>query len=146
MPRRTPAPVVALVATALAGCPGSLDDPERFYDGGCVDVPSKLFVPTCGVSAGCHTATLPASQLDLVSPDVEKRLVDQPARTCTGGLVPRSSPTTGVFIRKLGDSVPCGERMPIGLPKLSSAQLGCVQAWIAAVVEATADGGVRDGV
>src|SRR6187551_2514877 len=91
---------MALSALVLAGCPGTLDDKERFLadagkagngasepDGGdaappdagpdlgsCGDVVTRIFVPSCG-GTGCHGAIAAQQDLDLVSPGVAARVV-----------------------------------------------------------------------
>jgi hypothetical protein len=134
LPARWPVLILA-VSTLLAGCPGSLEDPELFLgDAGCPDIPSTLLVPTCGIT-GCHGAKSPQAGLDLASPGVEDRLVDRTASTgCADGIyVPKVNPTSGVFYQKLTDSPPCGSRMPFTGNALTDAQLACVANWVNAI-------------
>src|SRR4051812_2866149 len=97
-----------LSAAALAGCPGTLKDKERFLvDGGgggaapCPDVPAEILAGKCGGN-GCHGGTVPAQGLDLESPGVAARVVGKPAMECTGILADPQDPTGSVIYTKLG--------------------------------------------
>ncbi|HEX4474679.1 MAG TPA: PA14 domain-containing protein [Polyangiaceae bacterium] len=131
----------------VAGCPGTLENPERFerassssaVDCAAVVVP-QLLSNQCAVS-GCHSATNPAQGLDHASPNVLSRLVgiDATGAGCAGELVVPGDPSSSLLYTKLTSSPPCGERMPfLGAP-VSSTQLACVGTWIAGLVP---DGGV----
>ena len=79
------AAIVCVAGALLAGCPGDLERPERFYkDAGtdCSDVQKAIFIPTCG-GAGCHENPGAANNLDLFSPGVDSRLSTQ-ISTCQG--------------------------------------------------------------
>jgi hypothetical protein len=76
---------------ALAGCAGSLDNPERFGDGGsnltgfvCPSLgkPAKAEVITKKCVSGCHSASVQVSGLDLESADAGARLVDVSTTAC----------------------------------------------------------------
>ena len=63
----------SLFLAILAGCAGTLENPERFdNDGGspseggaaCQDIPA-LFVSSCAAGAGCHSSADKAGSLDL---------------------------------------------------------------------------------
>ena len=136
-----------LLLLALAGCPGSLGDPQRFRDGEqCPDVPEDIFAMTCGGS-GCHEAYMPAAQLDLVTPGVADRLVGVQAvgEACVamGTLVVPEDPEASLLYLKLAGSPPCGEPMPLLADALTAKQLSCVKEWIA---EQTPAAGVDAGV
>ena len=129
----------ALVALlSLTACPGTIDDPAAFEteagaDAGasCADVPHAVFEPRCGLS-GCHGASMPAANLDLVSPDVYSRLVGKNASGGPGVLIdPGRSPEKSVLYLKLTPMPPFGSQMPFASTKLDAAALACVSSWIA---------------
>jgi len=116
------------------GCPGELENPERFLDGGlplaCPDIPNELFVKSCAGSI-CHEGANPAAGLDLIAPDVESRLVDKPGRDCPGLLVDPVLPEASLLYQKLLPLPECGSPMPVGKPALNGFELECVREWIA---------------
>lgn len=145
-----------IVAASLAGCPGTLDNPSQFSEGvdGSADsggsggsggsapqcdipvasVPEQLFAPTCGTSS-CHDASVPAGELDLVSPGVEGRLLDKPSSQCTTEtLVDTTTPANSFLLEKVSQ-VPddCGDRMPLG-GVLPPEKIACVRDWIDLVI------------
>jgi hypothetical protein len=125
--------VLAALSLLLAGCPGRLQDPERF-GGECrqsIDVPSEVLAARCGDSA-CHDAVEPESSLDLVSPGVELRLRSVPASICAGRLrVDPQFPEDSFLLEKLGrDDPECGDRMPLLATPLSAPTLACVREWV----------------
>jgi hypothetical protein len=148
---------------ACVACPGSLDDPSRFFAdaadqaggeaggtineaGACPDVPTQVFVPTC-TTMGCHSTADKIQGLDLQSSGVASRLVGM----CAGGggyLVDPNNPAQSVLYTKLGFTPPYGTRMPLGKTPLDTATLACVLAWISAqtgsVSTCVGDGGATD--
>jgi hypothetical protein len=120
---------------ALSACPGKLnngDDLLHQGEGGgvmCPDAPERIFTPKCGGS-GCHSPPDPANGLDLVSPGVAQRVVDHAAKMCLGNLADPTDPEGSVIVQKLGDSPPCGERMPLHGDKLSEDDITCIKVWI----------------
>jgi hypothetical protein len=118
------------LAAALTGCPGSLEDPDRFamQFGTCPDIPT-LFGKTCA-TAGCHAATNPSSGLDLASDDIIGRLSGKKAQGSTGLLIDPSAPSESVLYTKLTDAPPSGARMPLGGTPLDDKTAGCVLTWI----------------
>jgi hypothetical protein len=143
-------------AAAITGCPGHLENPDRFditgstgtgttdgasaggggvstsASGGntCPDVP-KLFVMRCG-TAGCHGGDAPVQGLDLASPNLASRVVGAMAKQCAEPLADPMNPEGSVLYKKLKPSPTCGpSQMPIGA-MLSTAEVACVKAWIAA--------------
>jgi hypothetical protein len=138
-----------LALVALAGCPGTLDDPERFVSddaavdaGGdgpssTVDVP-HIFAATCA-DAGCHSSTDKAQGLDLQSDDMVARLLGVPARG-GGLLIDPASPTHSVLYAKLTSNPPFGVRMPLGKPALDDTTLTSILSWVTDV--ASRDAGV----
>jgi len=135
----------------LTGCPGKLEDKERFLVdagnldepdtgmpseagvgmGACGDVPTRIFVPTCG-GTGCHSATAPQQSLDLASPGVAARVVGVAAQVCSGTLADPANPAGSLIYTKLAPTQSCGAPMPLARPPLSDTDAACVLAWIAA--------------
>jgi hypothetical protein len=133
--RRAFSSTLLLSAVLLGGCPGELQNPERFEGvpacRGNIDVP-RLFEEKCGSSV-CHggTSTDPAGGLDLTSPGVARRLVGVPAQGC-GGLyrVDPHDPDNSFLLGKLIEPpAGCGDRMPL-VGVLSVAELACVRSWV----------------
>ena len=126
-----------LIAAALVlySCPGTLDNPEDFGDGGIcrksIDVPKDLFIPTCG-NAICHDADMPAGELDLATEaGLIAELVGHPASGCAERLrIDPDAPEKSLLLEKLSEDRPeCGERMPLG-DKLPLDTIACVRDWI----------------
>lgn len=126
-----------LVAVGLlGGCPGSLEDKERFLGGGgdgggCGDVPARIFQPSC-TGTGCHGSKSPQQGLDLESPGVAMRVVGVRGTGCMGVLADPQSPEASLLYMKLLDPPTCGSRMPLARPPLGAADIECIRAWIAA--------------
>jgi hypothetical protein len=123
-----------LALASLTGCPGELAEPARFLENDCGDVPAKLLAPRCG-SSGCHGPIEPAGGLDLVSPELARRLVDQPAvgPSCSDQgetLAVPASPGDSLLVRKLAASPPCGSPMPLGQAAFDADEVSCVRRWI----------------
>jgi hypothetical protein len=140
------AAIIALVAST-PGCPGTLEDPERFLDaagddagfageaqpasdggGDCPNVPD-LLGQTC-TGASCHSASNKAQGLDLQSPDLTTRLIGVSATGGPGLLIDPSTPSRSVLYAKLSATPPFGARMPLGAAPLDSPTLACVLGWI----------------
>ena len=116
----------------LGGCPGELENPERFGDGGtlaCFDVVTELFPQRCD-GTGCHRPG--EDQVDLLSGGVEARLTNAPSEQCAGKiLADPADPEGSVLYVKLASAMPCGGvQMPLGGEKLTSDELACVASWI----------------
>ena len=134
---------LGVALSLLTGCPGTLDDKEAFLAaatvddagatdaGTCGDVPTRIFMPSCG-TAGCHSATAPQQGLDLVSPGVASRVVGVQAKVCPGALADPGNPAGSLLYTKLLPRPACGTQMPLAQPPLSSTDTACVLAWIAA--------------
>ena len=139
--QRHPWPCIALLAL-LAGCAGTLEDPERFItdaghavaDAGCGDrVVAEIFPTSCG-GASCHQGSQPSAGLDLVSPNVAARLVDVPGSSCGGRpLIDSANPVDSALLDRLLPEPECGLRMPRALPPLSAEDTACVAQWVQAV-------------
>jgi hypothetical protein len=151
-----------LLVAANVGCPGTLEDPERFLEAGagqpapqgempgeeggasvdagnCPDVPQAVFIPNC-TGASCHNAKDKAQGLDLQSPGVGARLVGAAATEGPGLIIDPSSPSNSVLYKKLTANPPFGARMPLG-SMLDDATVACVLAWI---TEQASSGGSAD--
>lgn len=139
------------IAALSSGCPGELEDPQRFIVGSTsttcetgLDVERDLFAARCGAS-GCHGATDPSADLDLASPGVASRLVGVASSGCGSALlIDPANPTGGVLLDKL--TLPqCGARMPLLDDALAPDELACVRGWVAFVAGAGDGMGARDG-
>ena len=97
----------------------------------CGDVVTRIFVPSCG-GTGCHDATGPQQDLDLVSPGVAARVVGVPGLGCASTLADPANPEASLLYQKLSPTPPCGSPMPLARPELSEEDAACVLAWIAA--------------
>jgi hypothetical protein len=147
----------AVAASLIAGCPGKLDDKQRFLDyvppeagpdaeatleagpgagggpsnGACGDIIDRVFAPSCG-DTGCHGAVAPQQGLDLVSPDVASRVVGVSGKACVSVLADPANPEASLLYKKLLPAPGCGAQMPLARPPISSEDVACVLAWIAA--------------
>ena len=135
------AAVLTPLASALSGCPGTIEDSSRFQ-GSCreaIDVPTAIFVARCGDSI-CHDAQNPSAELDLVSPNAERRLVGVRSTQCPSRLrIDRADPDQSFLLEKLErDDPECGDRMPVGEP-LTRDQIACVREWVEEAAARTSD-------
>jgi hypothetical protein len=122
------------LAVALVGC-GSGGASTTSCD-------TKKIFSTCG-TVGCHNAANPAANFDMTSTGWEMALV---GHAPVGGGPPNSvslcfnmnhnyldansSPATGLFLDKLSKNPPgCGAVMPNIGPRLTAAEMACVQTW-----------------
>lgn len=133
-----------LVALAAPGCAAPLDDPARFLDGGLasevscdMDVESEILATRCAGSV-CHSAgEQRAAGLDLVSDGVAGRIANVASTSsgCGGNLlaVP-GDPGASLMVQKIGESPPCGSRMPLAQEPLSDEEIDCVSGWIQEMV------------
>ncbi|MEM9190446.1 MAG: hypothetical protein AAGF12_14770 [Myxococcota bacterium] len=144
--------IVALIAPLAVGCPGSLDDPERFEAGARPDGSGMDATPSeggmdamtgCDIQAvmdtscattGCHNAMTMAASLDLSAAGDGSSYVGQ-AAAATGGscadmgeLIVAGQPDMGLMITKLEDTPTCGNRMPL-VGSLSSEDRACIEEW-----------------
>jgi hypothetical protein len=111
--------------------PGAAGTSGTSGNGACGDVVTRIFVPSCG-GTGCHSATAPQQDLDLVSPGVAARVVGVPAKACLQTLADPANPEQSLLYQKLAIKPPCGAQMPLARPALSNADVACVLGWIAA--------------
>jgi hypothetical protein len=127
--------VLAACLWLLAGCAGSLENPERFEDGGTagfvcpsLGVPAKSEVILKKCVSGCHSASVVASGLDLESADTGTRLVDVSTTACP----PRhrvDSIDGGTLQELITQASPsCTSAMPPG-GGLTNSEINCIVEW-----------------
>lgn len=132
---------LAIATFTASGCPGELQNPERFLTGAgggaaCPDVEADILVARCSEQAGCHNASDMQGMLDLESGDVASRIVGVQGTSNCANLVlaDPSDPTASLMYTKLGESPPCGAQMPFGgAEKLSQFEIDCVEEYIASL-------------
>ncbi len=150
--------VIGMAAPYLTGCPAGadLDDadmlfealPSDFSDGRACDA-TVVFEQRCGLGAGCHetaeSGTPPLGGVDLVAPDVAKRLVDVPATfpsapECEGAfalLVDSQSLDDSYLWKKVNNTHgECGDGIPtpyFEATALSQSDLACVRSWVSSL-------------
>lgn len=127
-----------LASGAVVGCGDT--QPKLFSDrpscpSGSQQIQAQVLAPNCG-NSGCHSASNPALGLDLVSPNLEARLVNVPASGCGEQtlVVAGNAAHSYLFTKLTQDAPPCGDRMPLGAAPLSSAQVECLQTWVNGLV------------
>lgn len=132
-----------LLAVGLfSACPGSLENPERFYDAGpgtdggvdagpvvceveALPDGGGIFKASCG-GPGCHESPGPASGLDLVSAGVKDRL-----RMGKGTAACAMLPLAELTLEKVKPSPSCGSQMPLGQNPLSAREIKCLEDYLA---------------
>ena len=138
-----PRVVFAACLWALAGCAGSLDNPDQFGDGGsnvtafvCSSLgkPAKAEVVLKKCVSGCHSAAVLASGLDLESPDAGARLVDVSTNACPPRH--RVDHVDGGTLQELITQVSptCASSMPPG-GGLTNAEVSCIIEWTRSLAE-----------
>lgn len=137
--------LLGLTVLVASGCPGSLDDPDKFTgpDGGTTtgdcDVEGDLFPTRCGDSA-CHDADAPAGTIDLVSPGIGERMAGVAAvSSCAPGiLADPDNPTDSVlYVVLTPDTCTVFGQMPQNGTPFTDAELACVEQWIASLTPGT---------
>jgi hypothetical protein len=108
----------------LMGCPGRLEDPERFM----CNAETDIFEVTCA-QAACHDAMSMMNGLDLQSPGIAMRI-----KNGTSSSACMSVPLTTLIPKKLTATPPCGSQMPVGAP-LTADQVSCVDEYIAKLLD-----------
>lgn len=144
--------VPTLVLAALAaGCPGKLQNPERFPAtplpecAGNIDVVADIFQRRCGTDS-CHQGAEPASALNLVDGDPFANLLEVPSTECEDRLrVDPENVIESFLLDKLRgpEYIPpgCGDPMPF-LSRLNGNEIACVERWIIENLMERSDGGV----
>ncbi len=119
------------LGSLLAGCAAELKNPERFSNvPSCGDV-EELLEERCG-GAGCHASENAAASLDLASPGLFGRIVDEAGTDNCGGALIVDSGDIGnsLLLDKLGDQPSCGAQMPLGAAALSRDEIACVESYL----------------
>lgn len=134
--------------TLLVGCPGNLSNPDAFLDGGTeLKDAETIFADSCGKS-DCHDDSAPASDLNLLSPGVEARLINVNAigSGCTNKiLVVAGDPDSSYLMDKVLDAPGiCFSPMPVpGTGELSAEEIEVIRQWI--IDLGGSAGGLTDG-
>lgn len=128
LPRMDAVPVADAAAHDTAGdeTPSALICPT-----GTAAMQADTFARRCA-GAGCHGSTSPALGLDLLSPNLEARLLGAPSIGCRGEkLLVAGHPEQSELFRKVAHTAPeCGLRMPVALPAYDSGEVECLRRWI----------------
>ncbi len=119
----------------LWGCPGDLENPERFPDTPLpectldVNVETEILGRYC-TGGGCHGSVNPESNLDLESPDVYARIRNHMS-SCNGRpLLDHGNIPNSYMVEKITFQSPsCGQQMPpIGL--VNPVERACIERWL----------------
>ncbi len=93
-----------------------------------------LFKQKCG-SIGCHSSG--GTQVDLVSANVERRLVGKPSSNvlvCKGRTLVATDGSDSLLIDKITDPPPCGSPMPV-TGSLTEDDRSCLTNWVSSVAD-----------
>jgi hypothetical protein len=122
---------------------GGVTDATPACPTGTAEMQKNIFAARCA-GAGCHGSDSPALALDLVSPDLEARLLGAPSIGCRGEkLLLPGHPEQSELFRKVAHTTPeCGARMPLG-GAFADGEIECLRLWIMSLVPT--DGGAPDG-
>lgn len=150
--------VSMVLGAGVAGCPpGSLEDPERFLDGGAgggsatcptgYDVPKDLFAKKCVEL--CHDDSDPDGALDLKSANPASRMIgvaSSDGDCATRLLIDPANPEQSFLIEKLTSKSPqCGDQMPDTLSKATASEIECVRQWVYGLVGGGDSGAAGSG-
>lgn len=144
--RRSALALPGVLLAGMAGCPPSLEDPERFSrECATGAVVESLFRTRCSGS-GCHGGTSDlGAGLDLESPAPLERMVGVPAEECEGELlVHPAGPSRSYIMAKVAGQPRCGDPMPIGGRRLSPSEVRCLEDWIVAGLQGRDAGALHD--
>jgi len=161
----TTALALAGVSFTVGGCAADLQkDPSEYTnvveEGGGAQLPcnlNMLMTQSCW-GIGCHGSNTPAAGLDMESPGVEARLLNQPAThrdilngsqvncgcteammgatppyTCppsTQLLVDGNNPDNSLILKKVNGTHTCGDKMPIPPRAIDASGIACLRAWV----------------
>ena len=129
------ASVLFVLAGALggAGCVGSLADPDAFIDGGTIPKDAQAVFDESCATVGCHDNVTMASNLNLLSPGVETRVLNVNATGvgCEARILVVAGDPNGsyLFDKILGTIGICGSRMPL-LSILPDGDVEVIREWI----------------
>lgn len=130
-----------LLVSVMTGCPGTLEEPERFDEAlaasevsvtslaECGDVETEIVHATCG-TGDCHSARTKIADLDLETPGVLTRLAQKPGSR-GGTLIVAGKPEASLLFQKVTSRPPYGTRMPSAEAALDDVSRDCVRLWIA---------------
>lgn len=127
-------------AAGLLGCPGRLEDPERFQTQNATfsctsgaDPVEDIINPKC--QAACHNTSAKLGGLDLTAAGLSARLVGVAAAECANQVLVRTDGQESYLINKVKAQAPaCGTVMPQGAA-LSAAEVTCLEEWVAHLAE-----------
>jgi hypothetical protein len=131
----------------LTACPGNLSNWDAFGDGGVVTRDAEtILAESCGTT-GCHDNTSQAQAgLDLLSPDVESRVVDVNATGigCTSRIIVIAGDPDSSYLMDKVFNTPgiCGLQMPV-VGTLPADEIEVLQQWIVDLGDSS--GGTPDG-
>lgn len=135
-----------LSAALISACPGTLSNPDAFIDAGVEPKDAQQVFDESCATAGCHDDVTAAADLDLLSPNVESRLVDVNSKSLacqTRVLVVAGDPDSSYLMDKvLGTIGICDSRMPL-LGVLSDSDTDVLRQWIIDLGDTS--GGTPDG-
>lgn len=117
----------------FAGCVGDLSDPDAFSGSGTAPKSAEmLLADSCG-TANCHDDVTKTAGLDLLSPNVEDRVIDRNSISLgceTRILVVAGDPSNSYLLDKvLGSIGICESSMPL-LSTLPSSDIDILRDWI----------------
>lgn len=118
----------------FAGCAAELSNPEDFIEGGSRSLQDveTLLADACG-TPGCHDEAREPHRLDLLSPNVQSRVVGINAvgQGCEASvLVVAGDPDSSYFLDKVVRAPGiCGLQMPVG-DNLSDSEVETLRQWI----------------
>ncbi|MEO7329024.1 MAG: hypothetical protein ABI193_10625 [Minicystis sp.] len=125
--------LTALGVASIAGCPPSLEHPERFQTGCPADFSVETLLRDRCSRASCHgPGEDAAAGLDLGSAGAFERMFGRRSDACDQLLISPDGAAQSLLTQKLDGTTTCGARMPLGDPALSATELLCVQQWITA--------------
>jgi hypothetical protein len=126
------APMLVLAAAPLLACKSPSDDTGA--DACELDIEqirAEILLPHC-TGEWCHDAVAPMAGLDLTRSveGITAQLVDEPSTVCANWVrVIPGDPERSIFLAKLLDLPPCGDRMPVD-GHLSAHDIACIERWI----------------
>jgi hypothetical protein len=118
-----------------AGAGGEMhrDSAVPVLTGCAAQVPSAIFGASCEARA-CHNSVDHIYALDLQSPGVVSRLLNQPSYELPAlMMIDPKVPDNSFILLKVKPNPPVGVQMPQMGAKLSAAQIQCLQQWVEAV-------------
>jgi hypothetical protein len=130
--------ILVVTALCLLTACGELKTPTAPDDGGdpidptatFTRVQNEIFTPTCAV-IGCHDPLGQSSQMILTAGQAYGQVVNRPSVESPSLARIRPNDVANSYLyRKITGAGITGERMPLGGPPLSAAQIDLVRNWI----------------